>query len=359
MTIMDISWNLQVLLTWIACIPSLFAVILQINHYQKTKYRASLYWAIFYLSNFGLMALFALAEMFLSHTLFILSVYCLIPFTFSISLAYDALQREWVDPRKLTLFGFLGSAIIISGLLPGATIIEPNIMGDLVVKWAGYLRLTGSISNLAAGILLTQLVGRAYKETRKSVDLIKPGRLLLIGVVCIWIAIILAGLRILGHQILSSIAVVVWSITFYFYPKLFFLLPFKVLRLIVIHNQSGIPIYTYTWKSGVKLADETLFSGMVQGIGMIMRESMNRGEIREIRLVEGVLLLHAEEESPITCSLASTRSSRILHEALAHFLKRFSQEFAQSLEFPNEINQFKSAVEIVEECFSFIPEFKE
>lgn len=138
-------------------------------------------------------------------------------------------------------------------------------------------------------------------------------------------------------------------------PALAYVLAFKLLRLTVIETEAGIPLFTHTWPRGWKMADDDLFGGMVQGVSMIVRESVGRGHVREIQLDKAVLLLNRAPGRPVVVVLATTRTSKILRETLARFTTRFTARFSAALAHPAKVSQFASASELVHEHFPFVP----
>lgn len=139
--------------------------------------------------------------------------------------------------------------------------------------------------------------------------------------------------------------------------KLVYVLPFKALRLLVLETASGIPIFTHTWKHGKELTNEDLFSGMIQGISMILKESINEGDVEEVRLSRAVLIIERSKEHELACILLSTRSSKILRRSLGKFASRFEKDYSRFLSKAHDVGQFESANTLVEDCFSFLPEY--
>ena len=80
----------------------------------------------------------------------------------------------------------------------------------------------------------------------------------------------------------------------------------------VLHNKNSIPIFTYTWRSGLNLAEETMFSGMMQAITMITSESIQQGNLEEIQLSKAVLIFQTDAGSPLTFVLVTTHYSETL-----------------------------------------------
>jgi hypothetical protein len=72
--------------------------------------------------------------------------------------------------------------------------------------------------------------------------------------------------------------------------------PLKALRLMGMDMNSGIEIFSHTWQEGQNMAGSELLSGMLQGISMLMKESVDRGELRDIHLDRGYLIVKRSEE---------------------------------------------------------------
>jgi hypothetical protein len=155
----------------------------------------------------------------------------------------------------------------------------------------------------------------------------------------------------------TGIAFLLVAIAFASQPKLAFILPFKALRLSVIETNSGISLFTHVWSKMDDLIDDQLFSGMLQGISQILNEALKKGEIRDINLEKATLMIKRSDEYSIACVLVATKSSRTLRHALNSFAERFFTKYAPYFSKPHNMDNFNSASELVEERFSFIPEY--
>jgi hypothetical protein len=141
------------------------------------------------------------------------------------------------------------------------------------------------------------------------------------------------------------------------HPKLVFVLPFKVLRLAVIETEGGISLFTHTWKAAGKLGNEDLYAGMIQGVNLILKESLDRGDVQEIKLARASLLAYRDARFPIVFVIVATKASRTLRDALRLFANRFLSDFKDNLATKNDVGQFDPANAIVAECFPFVPEY--
>ncbi|MHA1636886.1 MAG: hypothetical protein ACTSUB_02620 [Candidatus Thorarchaeota archaeon] len=106
------------------------------------------------------------------------------------------------------------------------------------------------------------------------------------------------------------------------------------------------------------MAQETLFSGMLQGIAMILDESVRKGAVREIVLENGTLVLQRTYKYSVACVLVVSKSSRTLRHALDSFAEHFYEEYSQFFDNTSKISNFRSASKLVEEHFGFVPDYE-
>ena len=104
------------------------------------------------------------------------------------------------------------------------------------------------------------------------------------------------------------------------------------------------------------MTHEGLFTGMLQGIGMILTEAMDKGDVREIKMADATLLLHHSDKFQIACVLVTTESTQTLRHSLHKFAEDFYNRFEGEFRNIANIEKFGSASELVEEHFAFVPE---
>jgi hypothetical protein len=148
----------------------------------------------------------------------------------------------------------------------------------------------------------------------------------------------------------------IFGISFMREPKMFHVLSFRILRLQIIDTKSGIGVYSYTWKAGKEIGNEDIFSGMVQGISLILQESVKRGTVEEIKLSEGILIIERIPKSSIACVLVASKSTAPLRQALVKFSLKFHEQFHDKLENICDVCEFRTSFEIIKECFPFVEE---
>ena len=123
----------------------------------------------------------------------------------------------------------------------------------------------------------------------------------------------------------------------------------------MLHNDSGIAVYTHTWTIGSDLIDENLYSGMLQGISSIIQESLKRGKIEQIKIEDAIIILNHPIDQPVTSIIAATTYSPALNNALALFTQRFINKYSNFFSDVTETSNFDSAINLLEECFPFVP----
>ena len=155
--------------------------------------------------------------------------------------------------------------------------------------------------------------------------------------------------------LLMSIGLILIAYVVSHEPKLLFVLPFKAIRLTVLDTGAGIPLYTHTWMQNNEIVDEDLFSGVLQGISGILKESLNKGDVQEIRMTGAIIIAYRIPEYPIAFVLVATRPSQTLRDALKTFAVRFCDEFHTCFATLTNVGQFSPAERLVTACFPHVP----
>jgi hypothetical protein len=285
--------------------------------------------------------------------------FSLIPAAFFVVLLGDTITRDSFDAKKLVAVTFLSVyyvALVLTsdlsmGIYDPIQGLKPRIT-RYDVDGALFFLLVISFNTLFYYML------RVHQKAPKVLK--KYTRLLFLGAFIITFlgSILFAAFsRIVPGMFFITFAVgsILISIAFYKQPRLAFFLPFKALRLIIVNTESGISLYTYNWLKEETDVDKNLISGMVQGISLILKQSQKRGNVREINLDEGVMIIHRSEEFDIACVLISSKSSRALREGLELFAKRFYNKFSEDFKESWSSSKFEGAKLIIDDCFSFIP----
>ena len=131
-----------------------------------------------------------------------------------------------------------------------------------------------------------------------------------------------------------------------------YILPFKVSRLDVIKKPSGGALDSYVWNE-VGL-NQNVLSGLLTAIRTISHELLKMGELGEVHLQEGILILDTSEN--VVVDLVSSKSSKYLRSSLKKFTQEFEKQFGELVKANySNLDQYEPTKQLVESIFSNIP----
>ncbi len=290
------------------------------------------------LFGYNLQAIIAISSY--THFLFIGSIFILILFI-------DTISRERVEPLKLLFFTNLVTAGIVFFLYNEADMI--NLTFFLIMFFQAFLWI----------YFTTKIYNKSPHSMKNAAFILIIGGIFFTLVPVIFEILPDFGLEI-GIPFITqlSIGLGVLAIAYIFkkQPKLAYILPFRASRLTIIDSLRGICIFNHIWDKSTKV-DDDLFGGMMQGISGILKETVNRGNIRQIELEQALLLLYRDKRYPVAFVLLSNEFNKSLRLALKQFAEKFYLNFSDKFDDLSNISQFNSASKLVEEVFPFIPEY--
>ncbi|MCP4761779.1 MAG: hypothetical protein GY870_08355 [archaeon] len=254
---------------------------------------------------------------------------------FFIVLLLDTVSRDTVDPIKMVILFVTGTIVLLTGF-------RVVFYFDIFIQY---------------GFWLFYMI-KIYKNSppkQKYHALLAVIGLILIGVVApILDAFLIFEIIPAIDAYFIGIGSILMAISFKLAPKLVLIPPFEVMRISIIDTDKGISLYTHDWNANSSVINESLFSGMLQGISIILNEAINKGNLREIRLEEAVLLVRRSAKFPIACVMVSSKSSYTLKAALKNYTEKFT-EFLLFNTTPKSLE--KQASRLVKEVFGFIPNY--
>ncbi|MFX1478384.1 MAG: hypothetical protein ACFFCI_09645 [Promethearchaeota archaeon] len=134
-------------------------------------------------------------------------------------------------------------------------------------------------------------------------------------------------------------------------PKLLYILPYTVHRIIV-KDREGFPLYDHDWAESK--VNESLFSGFLNAVQLMSEDVMNIGGLLDINLEEGILIL--KESELITVGLIASKSSVLLRDSVVNFTNDFEKKFEKELKRSvKDMTQYEGTIELVEKHFSNFP----
>jgi len=295
----------------------------------------------------------------LATLLFRICIYLLNAGIFCSVLLVDWIRSESFDPLKIALACILITASVLISLEPNAVTIDKFPNGEYGVFQSFNLSIINIFVYLYAGILIIYYTTKIYLNTPKTLKIYSGLYLLgilIMGIGGVAVFAFRLPLKIPAiHSIIFAIMMSITSVPYALKPELGFVLPFRIQKLTIIEAKSGLPLFSYAWTKSDIIIDEQLFSGMLQGIGSILSESLQKGNIREVHLDKAILLVR--EQYPIFCVLLGTKSTRSLRYALSSFTKQFYSEYSPYFDKFQQTDSFTTATNLVEDLFAFVPKY--
>lgn len=355
----ELNWTYASLVLIIATIPELFALFMSFSGYRKTKYPHFLYMSLTWLFM-SLSCIFLIASyVFMNFIIYRIAITLNIPITYSLMLLMDTISSEKVDIKKSILITINSTAMIIFAFSSDAVITNETGLNETTPALNGWFNLSGvTLFIISSGMWIYYMLKihlQAPQSLKKysTINMVGAiiagaGGAIAFGTELVWF---LPG----TDYFFIAVGSLICSYAFIKQPKLGYVLPFKVHRIISINANGGIPVYTYSWDAS-GLMDSTLFSGALQSISAILSESISRGAVKEITLDEGVLIIHKHTESPLIYVLITTKSSPILLHGLNLFQVEFTGKFGKDALGGVDLSDSFEVEKLVKKCFPFLPE---
>ncbi|MEX2718780.1 MAG: PKD domain-containing protein [Candidatus Sigynarchaeota archaeon] len=293
--IFALNWSSSVFFGFFAAgLVYLPMAIVMLRIYAKWKARYAILWALIIMLGIGYNIMSCLGSIFSMDVLGTLGIVSLFSSNFLIVLFIDSVNRDTVDPLKIGVIAMMWAITSIAFIIsitpePFNLLVATNLIFDIIAAPCALVTL------FLPGSLVLYHGTRILKHVPGP---LKPyaGLFVFGGIMIIFTSLlslsditILEGLGLSGFVMIAAIASI--TIAFARQPKLAYVLPFKAYRLTVFDTTGGTPIYNHTWQPSREQVDETLFSGMLQGVGAILNESLNQGNVREISLDKGTMIL--------------------------------------------------------------------
>ncbi len=355
---MDLNWTIEVFISFIASGITSAAVIILINCYAKRRERHILWLTLFNLCYLAHILLIILSDLFLELPLMPLAYLPMYLAGYWLIFATDAISREKIEPFKVSIWtGFVVILILVS--------FQSNSFGSVSFPNGEKSLVMGGIFEMIAITGLCFVVGpfsyylikiheRSPKNTKRNSLLLLVGSICFLGTggsEALHLPYMLPGINF----VTITIGMLLITIIFARYPTLSFLLPFRVLRLLVYETTGGLTMFSHDWDRDGKMVSQPVFAGSMQGIGIILGKWVNQGNVREIQMARGVLLLHQSDNYPIACVLVATNASPTLRGALNGFAKEFYELYGDKFGDVHGNNPLPLAEALVKKWFEFTP----
>jgi len=270
----------------------------------------------------------------------------------------DLIKKERVSSVKMSILFLIEILLLILTFIPGGMEIVPDY-GVHIVGPLRILQIVFLIYYVLTFFSWSYLTWkRAPKELKQLVNFLLFGSILFSFVTAFMYA--LGGLFKMYNSIgfiTHSLGALFTIIVIWKDPKIIYILPFKAYRILVVDTNAGTGLFKYDWAE-LKAVDENIFSMVLQAVGSILDEVLKKGEIREIKMDQAVLLIQHDRNSPVASVLVTSKSSKSLKYGLKKFNSEFIETFQSQFDQLYEVSRFKDAKKIADRIFDFVPEYK-
>ena len=161
-------------------------------------------------------------------------------------------------------------------------------------------------------------------------------------------------------EFVFGLGTLVSAIAFYKRPQLFYVLPFKAIKLLVIKEGAGLAIYSYQWDGEKSEAKDPLFSSAIESINSFARIAIQQGNITQVKLEDAILIIQIPKDQNLYYALLATKSSHNLRYGLKKFSSMFYLTYHSVIEseFLFETSATNGADKLIDICFPYIPKHK-
>ena len=352
---MVLNWTPEVIVE-IFTSTTIFIAVLLTYFEPRTKKIRSLFFIRMALIFMGLLFVFdLLANLFLSTTLARLYPIMLFPTSMFFIIGINFMVKETINSIFLILAFGAGVLLCYLAFQPDAVGFEFE-WGYLTVNPVGMFEV---LEDFLVFLLFIPVFYWGLKTWLNAPFLIRKEALIFfIGIIIA--TPITAGVFILYYwdpsfilysDITLSLGVFIMCIAIFKEPKLLYILPFTVYRIVVKDNE-GYPLFDHDWSESD--IGEPIFTGFINAVQLMSEEVMKIGGLVNIDLTEGILILNESEY--ITVGLVASKSSRLLKDALIRFTEDFEVTFQRNLKKSiRDKKEYATAYSLIEKYFSNFP----
>ena len=352
---MVLNWTPEVIVEIFTSTIILIALILMYVT-PRTKNIKSLSYIRLGLFFVGMLfTLDVLANLFLNPLLCRISGLMLFPSAVFFAIGINYTIKETSNSPFLVIIIGLGVLFCYLAFQPGAVGVE-LVEGHLNMNWIGLYELVGSIFIF---FVASASFYWGLKTWLNAPFLIKREALIfLIGTVIngpltliIYLFYYWNPIFILFAYATTGLGNLIVCLGIIKEPKLLYILPFTVNRL-VVRDREGNPLFDHDWSHSS--FNESIFPGFLNAVQLMSEEVINMGGLLDIKLEEGIFTLNKSEL--ISVGLVASKYSKLLRECVVQFTRDFEQKFERELKkHVKDIAQYEGAFELIEKYFSNFP----
>jgi len=352
---MVLNWTPEVIIEIFTSITIFIAVLL--TYFEpRTKKIRSLFFIRMALISMALYFVFdLLANLFLSTTLARLYPILLFPTSMFFIIGINFMIKETINSIILILAFGAGVLLCYLAFQPDAIGFEFE-WGYLVINPVGMFEV---LEDFLVFLIFIPVFYWGLKTWLNAPVLIRKEALIFfIGIIIaapitasVFIFYYWDPSFILYSDIILGLGTFIMCIAIFKEPKLLYILPFTVYRIVVKDNE-GYPLFDHDWSESD--IDEPIFTGFINAVQLMSEEVMKIGGLVNIDLAEGILILNESEY--ITVGLVSSKSSKLLRDSLTRFTNDFEVIFQRNLKKSiRDKKEYATAYSLIEKYFSNFP----
>ena len=298
----------------------------------------------------------AISAILLNKTFAILSGISIIPAVIFFSIGINYILKETYISIHLIVISCLSALLCYFAFQPNA-VKQIKMEGLTFITWIG---LFGLISDILTLIIFVQIFYWGLNTWRNAPFLIKKEALIFfLGIILITVFPFIVLIFRISNPLLANIliylfcpiGIVIISYAIIREPKILYVLPFTIYRILV-KDKEGYLLFDHDWSESN--ISEVMFTGFINAVQVMSEEVMNIGGLVDINLEEGILILH--ESKSITVGLVSSKSSKLLRDTLLNFSKDFEQQFERELKQKiRDTSKYETAYLLIDKHFSNFP----
>jgi len=352
---MVLNWTPEVIIEIFTSITIFIAVLL--TYFEpRTKKIRSLFFIRMALISMALYFVFdLLANLFLSKTLARLYPILLFPTSMFFIIGINFMIKETINSIILILAFGAGVLLCYLAFQPDAIGFEFE-WGYLVINPVGMFEV---LEDFLVFLIFIPVFYWGLKTWLNAPVLIRKEALIFfIGIIIaapitasVFIFYYWDPSFILYSDIILGLGTFIMCIAIFKEPKLLYILPFTVYRIVVKDNE-GYPLFDHDWSESD--IDEPIFTGFINAVQLMSEEVMKIGGLVNIDLAEGILILNESEY--ITVGLVSSKSSKLLRDSLTRFTNDFEVIFQRNLKKSiRDKKEYATTYSLIEKYFSNFP----
>ncbi|MHA2032075.1 MAG: hypothetical protein ACW99A_11355 [Candidatus Kariarchaeaceae archaeon] len=353
--------TIEVAIIFLSAIPLFISSYLLYKQYRKFPDIVlgimSLAWFSYGVYNF----LSAVSYLYLSKNIFLLRSLLLPIFLILVEISVSLINSNRLHPIRFPIIVVFAAAVSYSVFMPNAVGYDYFPNGDKTLVMGGALR-TATVYGLVYVLFIYsyftfKILYHASGELKYWAKVNFTGTLFL-GPIAYLTFITKINRDLPGlTEFVFGLGTLISAIAYYKRPQLFYVLPFKAIKLMVIKQGAGLSIYTYQWNGQQSLIKDPLFSSAIESINSFAKIAIQQGNITQVKLEEATLLLRIPENQNLYYALLATESSYTLKSGLERFSSMFYLTYHSTFEdqFVFETSAIDGADRLIDFCFPYIP----